>query len=191
MKYIFFTALLLFSLVFYAQPPRGNGGKYQQNENRPPKGERKVRKASDLAGILYYDVKEVLKKIKVKDDAVKVNVINAMQEYNTKNKEISSLNSVMFKDIDALLKSTRSHRNQATSKDDLRRKIGEIIRPIRKDVRMNDNNLNRRLERTLSEKELKRWLKYQKTKKNPSKPDRSKRNYNGQQPQNQNKQKRF
>ncbi|WP_146190690.1 hypothetical protein [Polaribacter aquimarinus] len=197
MKHIFLTISLFLSTIFYVQAQGGRGGRSPQNQNRQPRveSERKEVKASDLAGIFYYDVKSTLKKVKIKDDDIKVKVSNALKKYNTKIKEISFLNSDKFKGINVLMKSLRENRTsnngKANKNSDLRKKIGEVIRPIRKEIRAHEMVLNETLEGILTQKQIKKWLKYQKKEKDKLKPQRQERNKNRQQPQNQNRQRRY
>lgn len=182
--------LVLFtSSVVYAQRGGAMGRGQQQNQNMQS-GAREIKefKASDVAGIFYYDVKTVIKKIKVKDKELKNKVSKTLKDYNFKIKEIAFLNSDNFKSLDILMKSnrgnTRNARQQNNSSqqpreaDSLRIKVREIIRPIKRNVRKNEEVLNENLASILSEKQNKKWLKYQKSQKEklaPQKPQNNNR----------------
>ncbi|MHB0754006.1 hypothetical protein [Polaribacter sp. M15] len=182
--------LVLFtSSVVYAQRGGGMERGQQQNQNMQSRArEIKEFKASDIAGIFYYDVKTVIKKIKVKDKELKNKVSKTLKDYNFKIKEIAFLNSDNFKSLDILMKSnrgnTRNARQQNNSSqqpreaDSLRIKVREIIRPIKRNVRKNEEVLNENLASILSEKQNKKWLKYQKSQKEklaPQKPQNNNR----------------
>jgi hypothetical protein len=211
MKNIFLIILLLANTAISAQ--RGGGGMgrgQQQNQNGQQNSEREVKqfKASDVAGIFYYDVEEVIKKVKVKDDALKASASKVLRDYNFKIKEIALLNTDNFKAIDILMKSNRGNnkgprqRNvsnnnenqQPKEVDSLRIKVNKIIRPIRREVNKNEAVLNETLQSILSKKQHTKWLKYQENKKEelaPKKPERN-NNRGGQQgQQGQNRQRRF
>ncbi|MFY9241699.1 MAG: hypothetical protein WAO74_01585 [Polaribacter sp.] len=202
MKNIILLLTLLTSTFIYAQRGGGGmgGGRPQQNQNRQQGTEREVKEfnASDVAGIFYYDVAEVIKKIKVKDDEIKASTSKALKEYNFKIKEISFLNSDKFKDVDVLMKSSRANRGfrqrssnnntdqQPKEVDSLRIKVNKIIRPISRDVNNNEEILNESLKSILSEKQFKKWLKYQENIKEelaPKKPERNNNNRGQQQGQ--------
>lgn len=139
----------------------------------------------------------MLKKAKVKDEAIKLKVTDAVKNYNAKVKEISFLNSDKFKGIDVILKFITENRgrnasnNENNNGDNVRKKIRELISPIRREVRDNEVVLNQTLENLLSNKQNKKWLKYQKNQKDELRPKRTERGNNRQQPQNQNRQRRF
>ena len=208
MRNIFLIIILLANTAISAQ--RGGGGMgrgQQQNQNGPQNSEREVKefKASDVAGIFYYDVEEAIKKIKVKKDKFKVPVAKALKDYNFKIKEIALLNTDNFKVIDILMKSNRgmnrvsrqqtslnNTNNQPKEIDSLRIKVREIMRSIRRDVNKNEEILNENLKNILTEKQNKKWLKYQESQKEKLTPKRQERNNNNRgQQQGQNRQRRF
>lgn len=200
MNNLAFTFLLLLTTYLSAQPP--NGRDQRQNLNRQFTGEQKMEmpKATDIAGVFYYDVKKVIKKLKIKNDEAKVVVSKALKEYNFKIKEISFLNKDNFKALDILMKPRRGMRRMPKdgknfqNDDDIdndenrgyfRQKIGKIIRPIRRDIQENELVLNTVLNSVLSAKQNKKWLKYQKQQKEKLKPKRPERNNSGGQRQGQ------
>lgn len=209
MKNIFLIILLLANTAVSAQ--RGGGGMGrgpQQNQNGQQNSEREVKefKASDVAGIFYYDVEEVIKKVKVKDDALKASASKVLRDYNFKIKEIALLNTDNFKAIDIFMKSNRGNNKEPRQRnvsnnnkqlkevDSLRIRVNKIIRPIRREVNKNEAVLNETLQSILSKKQHTKWLKYQENKKEelaPKKPERN-NNRGGQQgQQGQNRQRRF
>lgn len=210
MKNIFLIALLLFNFGFYAQGQRGGngGGRQQQNQNRQQGGEKrevKEFKASEAAGVFYYDVEKVVKKIKVKDESTKNKVKTALNNYNFKVKEIAFLNSDKFNDLDEVMKtmkgSNRGQLNRNENNDDedlenpitnkkegIRGKVQNVIRPIRSEIRENEKILNETLEGILSKKQNKKWLTYQEKIKEELAPKKPQRDNNGGQQQRGNRQ---
>lgn len=195
MKKVFLIAFLFGSLSFYAQGQRGGngGGRSPQNQNNQGGQQREVRefKAIDVAGIFYYDVEEVVMKIKIKNQSSQNLVQKALRDYNFKVKEIAFLNSDKFKDLDEAMNSLkRVNRRQGNrnlnnvedienpitnKRDGVRGKVQNIIGPVRNEIREHEELLNEILENTLSEKQNKKWLKYQKKKKDslrPKEPER-------------------
>jgi hypothetical protein len=205
MKKIVIALLLLNSIYFYAQPPGGgNGRRSPQNQQRGGE-EREVKafKASDVAGIIYYDIDNVFKKIKIKNNKTKISVKESLKHYNSKIKEISFLNSDKFNDLDKLVNSMRNSNSKPLNSNvegaennrsggvNIRQKVRKILRPIREKVNQEERILNESLENVLNEKQFKKWLKYQKKEKESIQPKRPNRDSNRQQPQNQNRQRRF
>lgn len=111
MKRLFLITLLFANFGFYAQGQRGGnrGGRPHQNQNRQGGEQREIKefKASDVAGIFYYDIKKVIKKIKVKDKETQNKVKKALKDYNFKVKEIAFLNSEKFNDLDEVMKTMK------------------------------------------------------------------------------------
>ncbi len=157
MKNLYFIAILFLSVNFYAQSPRGNKGNKQQNQ-KP-----KEFKASEAAGLFYYDIDKIIKKLKVKDDEAKQKITKAIRNYNFQIKKIALLNSTKFNDLNLIMNSRQ--KGQENKDDNFREKIQEVIRPIRQEVHLEEEKLNEELETLLDVKRNKKWLKYQKKKK--------------------------
>ncbi|MFC2109006.1 hypothetical protein ACFLRU_02925 [Bacteroidota bacterium] len=164
MKNILFVLIALFTVNIFAQRP--GGGARQQNRNFQSEQPQKIKKfkASDAAGIFYYDVEKVIKKIKIKDENKQLRIKKGLRNYNSKIREISFLNSEKFEELDLVVSASEKN-------SDIRKKIGAVIRPVREEIRINEKELNRIFEDVLSEKQQKKWLKYQKKKSlQPKKP---------------------
>lgn len=200
MKKNILITVLLISANFYAQFGGGgrNGGRNSQNTQREPR-EIKEFKASEAAGIFYYDVDEVVKKIKVKDDNLIIKVRKALNNYNFKIKEIALLNSEKLNNLDVVMSSLKDlqrnnlQNNSANESKDIRSNIGKILRPIKEEVQINEKDLNQFLEEILSEKQNKKWIKYQNNIKENLQPKRPERNQNnnGQMQRGNGQQRRF
>ncbi len=108
MKKKLFILLLLLSVTIYAQRPQNGGGRSPQNQQGEQTQKAKKFKASDAVGLFYYDIDEVVKKLKVKDDALRNKVSKVLRDYNHKIKEISFLNSEKFDSLDAVVNSMSS-----------------------------------------------------------------------------------
>ncbi|WP_298778690.1 hypothetical protein [uncultured Polaribacter sp.] len=177
MKKIFYFAILLLNFSLYAQPPGGNGGVQRSGSMQNQQDDRdhkkpKEFKSSEAAGLFYYEIDKVLKKLKIKNDDSKYKVSKALREYNFKIREISFLNSEKLSDLDLVINSFPK-RDDNESRREMRVKVDEVIRPIRDEVHENEIKLNNDLESLLSEKQNKKWLKYQKKKKESLKPKKS------------------
>lgn len=193
MKKLLFLSCVLFSISFYAQPPGGRGnmrdfGQRGQNNKEKPR-EFKARKA---AGIFYYDVDKVVKKIKIKREILQSNIKEYLREYNDKVKNIALLNSEKFEQLNELMKNNRPSRNQNSYENNedetdesvvnIRKKVGYVIRPVKKEIRTLELELNANMEAVLSEKQFAKWMKHQKLKKdklNPKKQQNTSRGNRG------------
>ena len=203
MNKIILIAFLILNFSLYAQRSggRNGGGRTPQTQNVQSEKEVKEFKASDVAGVFYYDVEEVIKKIKVKDEANQYKVKTALKDYNFKIKEIAFLNSQKFKELDIVMKSmqgsqkirpenTIDNDTENNKEDSLREKMGAIIQPVREEIKQNEVQLNETLTAILSEKQLKKWVKYQQNIKEELAPKKQDRNQNRGQSQNGNRQQR-
>lgn len=75
----------------------GQSGGMQERKERPKYN------ASQVAGIFSYDDNEAIKKIKVKDEALTLNVRKAINEYNTNIQEIALLNKDNFDTLNVFM----------------------------------------------------------------------------------------
>ena len=164
MKKILFIAILFLTFNIAAQRSRGGGGGRQQSQNPELNQTKEVKKlsAKEIAGIFYYDVDEVIKKVKIKDDDKKYLVTKALRNYNFKVKEILFLNAEKFTDLDLLMNAISNERDSESNKN-IREKVREVTRPIKENVHEHEKELNEILRGVLSEKQDKKWLKYQKS----------------------------
>ncbi|WP_296635512.1 hypothetical protein [Polaribacter sp.] len=189
MKRIFFMAFLLIPSLLYTMPQRGGGmrGRSSQNNDRQTEVSKiKEFNAAETAGIFYYDVPKVVKKLKIKDGSIKTKLTRFLRTYNFKVKEIALLNKENFDDLNVIMKITRSsnrssnsfQNNNQNKVPNVRQKISEIIRPIRIKIIALEENLNESLVVVLSEKQNKKWFKYQKGIKENMQPKRPNRRQN-------------
>ena len=185
MKKIFYFIILLLNFSFYAQRSGGGQRGGRQNQQTQQNKETKKFKTSEVAGLFSYEIEKVVRKLKIKDENKKASVIKLLSDYNFEIKEILLINADKFKDFDRLvnteMQSRRNSGNEKTNKDKnggIREKVQKLIRPIRQKDRKKEIRLNEDLAKILSKKQNKKWLKYQKTKKDKLKPKRPQANNN-------------
>jgi hypothetical protein len=197
MKRIIYFAVFLLNFSLYAQRSGGGGqrgGRQNQNQQGQQNREPREFNASEVAGLFFYDIDKVVKKIKIRDEKTKASVAKILKDYNFKIKEISLLNADNLNDLNKIVNAEMaSRRNSNNSRQNnngggVREKVEEIIRPIREKVRSNEDRLNEDLLTVISEKQNKKWLKYQKAQKDKLKPKRQQRNNNQGQSQRGNRQ---
>lgn len=142
---------------------------YGQEEGERPKPAKFV--SSDRAGIIYYEAEEVTQNIKVKGEDLFYEVSKALRKYNNKVKEVAFLNSENFKALDAMVnKELNREGPRETDPVIIKKKREEtqhllpIIPNARKKIVAFNLTLDKSLNKTLSEKQYKRWIKYKKRK---------------------------
>lgn len=173
MKKILFILIAFLTLNVFAQPPGGRG---RRGDGQGPSSNnnQKAQKfnASNVAGIFYYDIEKAIKKTKVKKEEKQLSVKKIIKNYNLKIKEISFLNSQKFSDLNLVVNSG-SKNILPEERMKMRKKVNEIIRPIRDEIHELEKELNNNLEEVLTEKQFKKWLKYQKTQREKLMPKRA------------------
>lgn len=156
MKKIIIIILVLYNVSLFAQRRNRGGQNNNVEQVKMPKFD-----AAKRAGVFYYAIEEVIKKVIGKKDnsLLKDKTFKALKKYNDKVKEISSLNSKKISDLDAIVNSMS--RGNVGNRVAMRKRIDEVIRPIRDQIRDNEKLLNKTLKELLSEKQNNKWLKYQ------------------------------
>lgn len=198
MKQIIYIFIFISACSTYSQRQGGQRGGMQNIQGQERREPREF-KTVEAAGLIDYDVEKVVKKLKLKNDKVKAKVITLLNNYNFNIKEITLVNAQKIKDFDVLVNAEmRSRRNSAgndnssnTRTGNFRQKIQEFVSPLRAKVRDNESVLNAELQALLNEKQHKKWMKFQKAKKEKLKPQRNSNNNNQRQNQRGNNRRRM
>tara|TARA_R110002073_G_scaffold15953_1_gene62056 strand:- start:12275 stop:12838 length:564 start_codon:yes stop_codon:yes gene_type:complete len=174
MKKIIVIILVLCNVSLSGQR-RNRGG---QNNNAAKQQEAPKFDAAKRAGLFYYDIEEVVKKVlgKKENPLQKGKFLSALKKYNDKVKETASLNSKKISDLNAIVNSMS--RGKIGDRTGLRKRINEVVGPIRGQIIDAEKDLNTSLKELLSEKQHSKWLKYQIKKKKslaPKRPNRENR----------------
>lgn len=161
--------LFCFTLAFAQFPNAG----MQRRGGNPNQMKSYKFDAKNQAGIFYYDIDKVIKKVKVKDDLNKNKVSKVLRDYNHKIKELHFLESEKLTGIDnaiqTMMKIAKENGDRESMKE-VRQNSRKALRPIREKVMNYERELNDSLEKILTDKQQKRWLKYQKKEKDKLKP---------------------
>ena len=152
--------LILFSMVGQSLLAQMPGGRMS-----PPEFN-----AIEKARIITYDTEEVIKKLKINEDSISKEVSMHLATYNIEMDNLLLLHSQTLKDLekefDSNVKIAMQNRDRSQMSE-VKNKIKQIIPPIRYEVSEHENSLNEALKNILTEKQYKKWLKYQKQR-NPS-----------------------
>jgi hypothetical protein len=147
--------LLLFSVVgqtLLAQMPGGGMS--------PPK-----LNAIEKARIIKYDTEKVVKKLKITEDSITKEISKHIQTYNIEMDNLLILHSKTLSDLekefDRNVKIAMQNRDRSQMSG-VKNKIKQIIPPIKYEVYEHEKVLNGALASILTEKQNKKWLKYQK-----------------------------
>lgn len=161
---ILLVFVFTFSTVLFAQQRGSRGNSSQQQGQDSQMAASKVT-PQNMARIIMYDSEEVIKKLKIKKAPLKKVVMQAISKHNNKVNEIKTFNYETFDDVDKFLTKKRSeamlNRDSSRMKES-QMQANEMLAPLRKKVLLQKNILNTTLEKELSEKQYKVWIKYQK-----------------------------
>ena len=168
MKKLLFLFILLFQSSLSFAQMQGQRSSQGQGQTSIP-----VFKAKNIAGILKYDEDNIYKKLGIKDNVLKGKIYKSLSEYHKKIDEILFLNNPKLEKVE---NKVNVQREIATANKD-RQAMMEImdearkeLAPIKKEVIDANKILNLELEKILSEKQYKKWIKYQANQKKSLKP---------------------
>ena len=126
--------------------------------------------AIEKARLVTYDEEKVIKKLKIIEDSIINEVSNHIATYNSAIDDILLLHAQTLRDLekefDRNLKIAMQNRDRSQMSG-VKNKIKEIIPSIRYEVSKHEKVLNESFKNVLTEKQFKKWLKYQKQN-NPS-----------------------
>lgn len=180
-KYIFklvlFSVMLLMTSTIAAQRGQGKGGRPQNQMH----GEREQPKfnAENAVGILKYDYERVLKKTKIKKAPKKSAVAKIISDYNQTIAEITFLYSEELRATENFVVMKREEANANRDREAvhfIQQVAMEKLIYIKRKVHKADRVLNDKLALVLSEKQLHKWRRLQRARKEslqPKRPDNS------------------
>jgi len=136
--------------------------------------------AAKVAGILEYESKKVLKKLKLKkNDSISKVLTTYIDAYNTEIKKIKTSNKDLLEGLDLVVNQNMEaavrNKNREVMQE-TRKMIKETLDPIRAEIKTHQDQLNSSLEPILTDAQNTKWLSYQKSEKEkliPKRPQRS------------------
>ena len=122
----------------------------------------------EATGLIKYDSDKVIRKLKIQEDSIKRLVSKHIQTYNQEMDNLLLIHGNTLEELenefDRNVKIAFQNRDPSQM-NEVKAKIKQIIPPIRYEVNEFEKALNESLAQILTEKENKKWLKYQKSKK--------------------------
>lgn len=147
---------------------RGQGKRGQSQNNMQGQGMMPKFNAKNAAGILTYNYERVIKKTKLKKDEKKSRVEDIISEYNHSIDEIKILHSDEFRATEKFVAKKYNEAKVGGNREDIRfiqLEAVEKLAHIKSTVLKAELELNGKLEIVFSEKQYKKWLRYQRSKK--------------------------
>lgn len=179
LKHSFFIVFLLtFNTVLFSQQ-RGNKQNLLQQQGQNTQVKQAKINPENMVRIIIYDSNEVVKKLKIKTNQLKIVISKSISKHNNKINELKVFNYETFNLVKTFLKQKREEarlsRDFSIMKE-AQMKANKMLATIRMEVKKEKMILNAKLKDKLTEKEYKKWLKYQQgelKKLNPKSPNRS------------------
>ncbi|MCA0153937.1 hypothetical protein [Winogradskyella vincentii] len=176
MRALIFLLVFFQSAYVYAQPPGGGRrGNSNQSQNS---GAREVQKfeSQKMSGIIEYDSKKTIKKLKLKkSDSVASIVVAKIENHNLQMNKINTENKDLFEGLDIVVNQNmeiaRSTQNRELMRETMTM-VREKLQPIQEQIRSDEEELNNQLKALLNEDQNEKWLKFQKAEKEKIMPRR-------------------
>ena len=141
----------------------------------PQGGEEKIEyKSRDMAGIFYYDIDEAIEFMKIQDLDVDRAVANALKAYNRKVKKVEFLNTKNFEELDEMISAAlnASQGSKPPKRPEGKDHLRDVITNVHKELKKEEEVLNTEMASIISDKQNKKWIKYQKKMKKSLLPER-------------------
>jgi hypothetical protein len=166
-KHILFISLF-FSAFFAEAQYNSQFNRRQSMQPRQPRAVQQPRApkidVEKAVGLVFYNIEKVTKKTGIKKSSntyLKVSTI--LNSYNKELKQIKRINTFLFSEgkskMEAAQKETIKNRDY-TALQIANKEVTESFKPIISTIEEKKKKLNLKLEEILSEKQLKKWKKY-------------------------------
>lgn len=165
MKKLFFFLILLFTIFSHAQMRNGMGQRrLPQTQQQPPaQPDFKVEK---YMGIVIYDVKKAAKKSGVKLSSKTGKAFStALTKYNKDIGDIKRINSFVLKSTKDLVDNFQKNSMKTgdfSNRQKVMKQMQENLKPISETLKKEDLAFDKKMKNMLSEKQYKKWIKYNK-----------------------------
>lgn len=166
MKKIIF--LLILGFAFTAQAQYGNRNNQRRRQNNIPQTEQKAPEpkfeVEKYLGIVIYDIKKAAKKSSIKLSSKEGKEFSkVLKTYNKSIKGITRINSFLFSSTKKMVENFQ--KNSIKSGDFsmqpmVVKKMSENLKPISDILKEEDVKLDTKMKGFLSEKQYKKWIKY-------------------------------
>ncbi len=169
-KLIFFISLIT-SLSTLAQIGMGNRGMGRQRMgqmNQTPNTVKPKFEVDKYLGIVIYEIEKVAKKsgIKLSSETGK-QFKNIITDYNKRIKDFRRINSFTLRNTKEMVESfqkTAQESKDFSGYEAIQKKMAENLKPIAETLKNEDIKLNTIIKKLLSEKQYKKWIKYNRKK---------------------------
>ncbi len=166
-KALLLGLILVFTSSFAQMQGRGGMGRRGMGGGGNPQQAAMKIDVEKMSGIVYYDDKKIIKKLKIKDKEKQQLVKKYIYEYNKKMDEIKLKYHQQIKETKAYMEEKKREAMQNRDFEAMQRakyRVKEKMAPVREETRMQKKILNEKMQQLLSKKQYKKWKKYVKKK---------------------------
>ena len=162
-----FILLIILLFAFTAQAQYGNGSS-RQRQNQMPQTEQKAPEpdfnVERYIGIVNYDIEKAAKKSSVKLSSTEGQEFSrVLTKYNKDIKDITRINTFVLrstKDMVENYQKTVMKTGDNSSQKKVMTTMSENLKPISEILKKEDRELDKTIKALLSEKQYKKWIKY-------------------------------
>lgn len=166
MKNYSFLLFLFTACVLHAQFGTGMGNQRQRQLSQPRQPTIKPNfEVEKYLGIVVYDIEKAAKKSSLKLDSKEGKQFSSiLKNYNKKVKEIRRINSFTLRSTKEMVENfqKKAIKGDVSDQFKVQKKMAEDLKPISETIKNEDKELDNQIKKILSEKQYKRWIKYNK-----------------------------
>lgn len=148
-----------------------NGGMRNQRQRQMPQAQQKAPEPNfnveRYVGIVIYDdIKKAAKKSSIKLSSAEGKVFSkTLISYNKQVKDIKRINSFTLKSTKEMVENFQKMAMKSgdfSNQIEIQKKMTESLKPIAETLKVEDKKLDKSIKEILSEKQYKKWIKYNK-----------------------------
>lgn len=168
MKKIILLFILFLGFAAQAQFNNGMNQRQRQQSQAPQQAPEPNFNVEKYLGIVVYEIEKAAKKSKVKLSSEEGKQFSkTLTNYNKQIKDISRINSFTFRETKNMVESFQKATMKSgdfSGQQEIQKKMIENLKPVSETLKIEDKKLDISLKAILSEKQYKRWIKYNRKK---------------------------
>jgi hypothetical protein len=153
-----FLFISILSISFAQQRPQR--GSFNQGQGQDQIQERNM---GASIGLIKYELKEVVKKVKIEDETKLADMSAYLETYNTRIDSLTTLNQPLFDLMRQQIRSARQSRDVSQMRI-IRQENRQKLAPIKEEAELIQAELDQQLQPMLNKKQLKKWENYKASK---------------------------
>ena len=164
MKKYIFLLLIFTSFITYSQFGGMRNQRQRQMPQTPQQAPEPDFKVEKYIGIIIYDIEKAAKKTGVKLSSDKGKKFSGLlTKYNKEVKDIRRINSFTLRSTKEMVENYQkkvAKTGDLTDQVKVQKKLADNLKPISETLKVEDEDLSKKLKEILTTKQYKKWLKY-------------------------------